>query len=70
MAYSKCDYYMISNENILSNAILNKSACIKKFYNPQEGKYYDINDANFIWPVLKHGTSNPNTTTNGIIIKK
>lgn len=61
---------MNSNENILSNAILDQSACIKKFYNYEMAKYYDIIDANFVWPVIKHGASNPNTTTYGIIIKK
>ena len=68
--YGKCDDYMNSNENILSNAILDQSACIKKFYNYEMAKYYDIIDANFVWPVIKHGASNPNTTTYGIIIKK
>jgi len=68
--YGKCDDYMNSNENILSNAVLAQSACIKKFYNYEMSKYYDINDDNFVWPVIKHGSSNPNTTTYGIIIKK
>ena len=68
--YGKCDDYMNSNESILSNAVLAQSACMKKFYNYEMSKYYDINDANFVWPVIKHGSSNPNTTTYGIIIKK
>jgi len=68
--YGKCDDYMNSNEKILSNAVLAQSACIKKFYNYEKAKYYDINDANFVWPVIRHGSSNPNTTTYGIIIRK
>ena len=68
--YGKCDDYMNSNESILSNAVLEQSACIKKFYSYKMAKYYDINDANFFWPVIKYGSSNPNTTTYGIIIKK
>ena len=68
--YGKCDDYMNRKENILSNAILNQSACIKSFYSVLMDKYYDINDANFVWPVIKHGSSNPNTTTYGIIIRK
>jgi len=61
---------MNSNESILSNAVLNKSACIKQFYNYKTGKYYGINDDNFILPEIKYGSSNPNTTTYGIIIRK
>ncbi len=61
---------MNNNRSIASNEILNKSACIKKFYNYKLGKYYDINDANFVWPVIKHGASNPNTNSYCVLIRK
>ena len=71
--YSKCDnetkiddieYLLNNDENYL------KSACLKKFYNNDKRKYYDINDANFEWPVIKYGASNPNGTFYGVIIRK
>jgi hypothetical protein len=68
--YGSCDDYMNNNESIITNQILNKSACIKKFYNNQNHKYYDINDPDFIWPIIQHGASNPNLTVYGIFIKK
>ena len=37
-----------------------KSACIRKFFDSTKQKYYDTNDPEFKWPVLAHGTFNPN----------
>ena len=34
-----------------------KCACIKKYYNHYEGKYYDIGNPNFTWPEIGHGLS-------------
>ena len=71
--YSKCDnetkmddieYLLNNDENYL------KSACLKKFYNNDKRKYYNINDDNFEWPVIKYGASNPNGTFYGVIIRK
>ena len=71
--YSKCDnvtkmdeikYLLNDDKNYL------KSACLKQFYNNDKRKYYDINDDNFEWPVIKYGVSNSNGTFYGIIIRK
>ena len=51
--YGKCDqsdFVNISDPYVL--ALYNDSACIKKYYNVEENKYYDKNDINFRWPVL------------------
>ena len=45
--------------DLMNNETFNKSACIKKFYKLND-TYYDINDKNFEWPIIKHGVSNPN----------
>ena len=68
--YGKCDDYIGNNENKITNEILNKTACIKKFFDYKTKKYFDVNDANFVNPVIKRGASHPNLTIYGIIIKK
>ena len=60
----------INNENIITTKILNKTACIKKYFNYKQKKYFDVNDINFVNPVIKRGASHPNLTAYGIIIKK
>ena len=47
-----------------------ESACIRKYYNKEERKYYNTNDKNFIWPKILHGCSHPNRTFYGIIVEK
>ena len=47
-----------------------ESACIRKYYDKDEHKYYDTNDINFIWPIILHGCSHPNRTFYGIIVEK
>ena len=47
-------------ENLINHDSLIKSACIKKYYNSSSHKYYEIGDKNFRWPILAHGTTNPN----------
>ena len=42
--------YLI-NYNFFSN-----SACIRKYFNSSEQKYYDTEDPKFRWPTLEHGT--------------
>ena len=47
-----------------------QSACIRKYYNKNDGKYYDTTDINFKWPVLSRGCSNLDSTYYGIIVEK
>ena len=72
--YGKCDDNIHKNKlgNLIDNDTFNNAACIKKFYNLGKGKpaYYDINDENFEWPIIKGGASNPNFTFFGVVIKK
>ena len=58
--------------NLTNNDTIKKAACIKQFYNLGKGKpgYYDINDENFEWPIIKGGASNFNSTFFGVVIKK
>jgi len=70
--YGKCDneINIKDMENLLNKKTFFKSACLKKFYNNKNQKYYDISDNNFEWPAIKQGTSNHNVKFYGVIIKK
>ena len=50
--YGKCDETDFNNIKEEEYEVYNISNCIQKYYNSQEKKYYDKNDANFKWPVL------------------
>ena len=45
---------------LIDKKYFNESACIHKFYNHKEDKYYDVNEPNFRWPNLSHGNFIPN----------
>ena len=42
--------------------------CINKFYNKTIKNFIDINDKNFKYPIIEHGSSNPNSNPYGIFI--
>ena len=70
--YGKC-----KNENYTKNIanesnykFLEISACISKYYNSKEKKYYNTEDPNFKWPKLAHGTYNQNNTLYSIMIER
>ena len=47
-----------------------KCACIKKYYDYQEGKYYDIGNPNFKWPEIGHGISNDENIMYNIYLQR
>ena len=47
-----------------------KSACIRKYFDSTKQKYYDTNDPEFKWPILAHGTFNPNNKFYTAVIEK
>ena len=47
-----------------------KSACIKKYYDTSEQKYYDIGNSKFKWPVLSHGTFHQDNQFYTIIVEE
>ena len=70
--YGKCDNEtnIKGIEDLINKESFYKSACIKKFYDHNKSKYYDINDENFEWPSIKHGSANPNYTYYGILVRR
>ena len=57
-------------EYIINYDFFEKSACIKKFFNSKEKKYYNKDSPNFQWPTLAHGTNNPNNKYYSIYMGK
>ena len=64
----KTDFQKINN--IFEEMIYNSSACIKKYYNSDDNKYYDKNDKNFKWPQLTYGNEKGNNKQYSVIIQK
>ena len=70
--YGKCnnnsDIKGISH--IIDKDFFIHSACIRKFYNCTEKKYYNTDDPNFNWPILAHGTFHADQVIYNIFIDK
>ena len=56
--------------NIIQYDFFERSACIRKYFNKEEQKYYDIEDPKFRWPVIAHGTANKDVKLYNIIAEK
>ena len=56
--------------NLVTQNYFIKSACIRKYFNSMEQKYYNTDDPNFKWPKMAHGTFNPNNEFYSIILIK
>lgn len=55
---------------LITQDYFEQAACIKKYYNSKQNKFYDNTDKDFKWPIIKHGCSNPKRTFYGILIEK
>ena len=59
--YGKCNSDDIEGINYLIDYdFFEKSACIKKYFDSKEKKYFNKGEPKFKWPVMAHGTNNPN----------
>ena len=47
-----------------------QSACIRKYYDMNTKRYYEVGDQNFVWPIIHHGMSHPDSNMYGIIMEK
>ena len=47
-----------------------QSACIRKYYDMNKKKYYNVGDQNFVWPIIHHGMSHPDANMYGVVIEK
>jgi hypothetical protein len=70
--YGKCNS-VIDTEglgNLIQYDFFERSACIRKYFNKEEQKYYDIGDSKFKWPIIAHGTFSENVKLYNIIAEK
>jgi len=56
--------------HLITYDFFGKTACIKKFYNIIDHKYYDKNDPNFQWPELGHGSFHQNNSVYNIVVER
>ena len=56
--------------NLIDFELYNTSFCISSFYNSSTKDVISINDKKFIYPILSHGMSHPNSTYYGIFFQK
>ena len=70
--YGLCNNESDTNgiSHLINVDFFNKSACIKKYFNSTEQKYYNTNDPKFIWPIIAHGTFNSNNSFYSIILER
>ena len=57
-------------DSLITQDYFIKSACIKKFYSHNDGRYYDSSESKYRDPQMAHGTSNKNNKFYSIIIEK
>ena len=74
--YNHWLYGLCNNESdtkgighLINHSYFLNSACIRKFYNATENKYYDTSDKDFKWPEMSHGTYHPNKSFYGIFLE-
>jgi hypothetical protein len=47
-----------------------QSACIRKYYDMNKKRYFEVGDSNFVWPIIHHGMSHPDANMYGVILEK
>ena len=70
--YGKCNSKIDAEGlgNLIQFDYFEKSACIRKYFNKEEQKYYNVGDSNFRWPVISHGTISMNGKLYNIFAEK
>ena len=56
--------------DIITQEFFTKSACIRKYFDVTQKKYFNTNEKGFRWPALMFGTSNDKRKNYGIIMEK
>ena len=56
--------------HLIDYNMFEKSACIRKYFNSTEQKYYETGNPKFSWPIMAHGTFRKDLEVYGIIIER
>ena len=69
--YGKCDKEKDINgiQNLVKYKFFEKSACIRKYFDAKDQKYYDEDHQKFRWPIISHGTYHPNYSFYSIFLE-
>ena len=70
--YGYCNKEKDANNinDLVNHNFFEKSACIRKYFNSKEQKYYDTSDPKFRWPLIAHGKYNPDNKFYCIILER
>ena len=69
--YGNCNSDDIEGINyLIDNNFFEKSACIKKYFDSTEKKYYNKGESKFKWPVIANGSNNPNNKFYSLVMGK
>jgi len=70
--YGLCnkDNSIMGIEKLVTQQFFTKSACIRKYFDSSTQNYYEVGDKNFRWPIVAHGTVNPNKKSYCLIMIK
>ena len=55
---------------LINQKYYEQSACIRKYYDKDKGRYYSTGESGFRWPIIVKGCSNPERTYYGIIMQR
>ena len=55
---------------LIKHEYYEQSACIRKYYDATKQKYFNTEEKDFRWPIIKKGCSNPNRTYYGKIMQR
>ena len=67
---NKDKYEAEINALIMKHDYFEKSACISKYYDPDDQEYYDIGDPKFVWPSIANGTFNEENKVYSLFLQK
>ena len=69
--YGLCKNGVDGEKDMLaSHSYFEKSACIKKYFDVDKQKYFDIGELEFRWPAMAHGTYNNKSQYYAIILER
>ena len=69
--YGNCNDNDIKGiENLINEVNFKNAACIRKYFNKEEQKYYNTSEKGFVWPSVDKGCTHPNRTFYGIVVEQ
>ena len=69
--YGPCKNVKIEGiKYLITNNYFDNSACIIKYFDKEKQKYFDLDDSEFRWPIIAHGTYNSNSKLYSIFLER